>query len=91
MPLPAAVDLMMALVEGKLGGFVRSEFRRLPTEHWDAQWHALATALFQGVAVQGDAVQSDADHPDAVQTIEPQGAAALAEPLTGGLAPAPAE
>ena len=90
-PLPAAVDLMMALVEGKLGGFVRSEFRRLPTEHWDAQWHALATALFQGVAVQGDAVQSDADHPDAVQTIEPQGGAALAEPLTGGLAPSPAE
>lgn len=70
-PLSATVDLMMSLVDGKLGGFVRSEFRRQPTEHWDAQWRALAGALFQwdargaesAAAVPGDAVVAAA--PDA--------------------------
>lgn len=61
-PLAASVDLMMALVEGKLGGFVRSEFRRQPTEHWDTQWQALALALFQWepAAVLDDCAAGDA-------------------------------
>lgn len=49
-PLAASTDLMMSLVEGKLASFVRSEFRRMPTEHWELQWQALAATLFQWLA-----------------------------------------
>lgn len=45
-PLQAAVSLMVNVVEGKLQGFVRSDFRRLPTEHWRDEWPALAATLF---------------------------------------------
>ncbi len=37
--------LLLACVEGRLMQFVRSEFKRVPTENWDEQWHYLAQNL----------------------------------------------
>lgn len=34
--------LLMASAEGRLMQFVRSEFKRLPTQHWDEQWQVLS-------------------------------------------------
>lgn len=34
--------LLMASTEGRLMQFVRSEFKKLPTEHWDEQWQFLS-------------------------------------------------
>jgi TetR/AcrR family transcriptional regulator len=41
-----AVDLMMSLLEGKISQFVRSEFKQLPTTHWQQQWLALSDTIF---------------------------------------------
>jgi len=38
-------SLLLASVEGRLMQFVRSEFRRLPTENWEEQWRFLAHNL----------------------------------------------
>lgn len=40
-------NLLMASAEGRLMQFVRSGFKRLPTEHWDEQWHYLEQNLLQ--------------------------------------------
>ncbi|MDT8429355.1 MAG: nucleoid occlusion factor SlmA [Pseudomonadales bacterium] len=40
-------NLLLAVVEGRLMQFVRSEFRRLPTENWDEQWAYLQQNLLQ--------------------------------------------
>lgn len=37
----AAANLMLAAAEGRIAQFVRSEFKRLPTESWPAQWPVL--------------------------------------------------
>lgn len=37
----AAANLMMATAEGRIAQFVRSEFKRSPTENWPAQWPIL--------------------------------------------------
>lgn len=42
LPVPAAANLLIALVNGRLAEFVRSEFRRSPTEHWQQQWQLIA-------------------------------------------------
>lgn len=34
--------LLMASTEGRLMQFVRSEFKKLPTQHWDEQWQFLS-------------------------------------------------
>lgn len=41
----AAANLILAYVMGRWQQFVKSGFRRLPTEHWETQWQFLATAL----------------------------------------------
>jgi TetR/AcrR family transcriptional regulator len=41
-----AVDLMMSLLEGKISQFVRSEFKQLPTTHWQQQWLVLSETIF---------------------------------------------
>ena len=41
-----AAGAMLALAEGRIAQFVRSEFRRPPTENWDLQWNQLAEGLF---------------------------------------------
>lgn len=38
-------NLVMAYAEGKIAQFVRSEFKRSPTEHFDEQWQAIAHQL----------------------------------------------
>ncbi len=45
-PAAVAANLMLAAAEGRIMQFVRSEFRRGPTENWDLQWSCLAPALF---------------------------------------------
>jgi TetR/AcrR family transcriptional regulator len=40
-------NLMIAVLEGKIRQFVRSEFQRKPIEHWNDQWQRLAIGLFR--------------------------------------------
>ena len=47
MTVNSSANLLVAWVDGRIGQFVRSEFRRLPTEHWDEQWLFLAERLFR--------------------------------------------
>jgi TetR/AcrR family transcriptional regulator len=49
----AAANLMMAAAEGRIAQFVRSEFKRSPTENWPAQW----PVLMHGFAREAAAVQ----------------------------------
>ncbi|KXS39732.1 MAG: TetR/AcrR family transcriptional regulator [Halomonadaceae bacterium T82-2] len=50
MPVPAAANLLLAYAEGRIGQYVRSDFRRRPTEQWDTQWAHLSRELLAGVA-----------------------------------------
>lgn len=43
----AAANLLMALMDGRITQFVRSEFRRAPTEHWADQWALIAQGLMR--------------------------------------------
>lgn len=43
----AAASLMLVVVEGHVSQFVRSGFRRKPTEHWETQWGFLRAQLFR--------------------------------------------
>jgi TetR/AcrR family transcriptional regulator len=43
----AAASLLLTLLEGQLGRYVRSGFRQKPTEHWDVHWRFLQQALFK--------------------------------------------
>ncbi|WP_341938154.1 nucleoid occlusion factor SlmA [Marinimicrobium sp. C2-29] len=47
LPLSAAANLLMASAEGRITQFVRSQFRRLPTEHWAEQWPVLIDGLMR--------------------------------------------
>lgn len=47
LPVTTAANLLMACAEGRIGQFVRSEFRRRPTEYWDDQWPILVQGFFQ--------------------------------------------
>ncbi|RUO41925.1 nucleoid occlusion factor SlmA [Pseudidiomarina aestuarii] len=38
-------NLLMAYADGKISQFVRSEFKRAPTEHFDEQWETIAQQL----------------------------------------------
>ena len=49
-PAAQAANLLLAAAEGKIGQFVRSEFRRAPTEHWTEQWRLLAATVFRAQA-----------------------------------------
>jgi len=42
LPVAAAANLLIALVDGRIAEFVRTEFRRRPTEHWQEQWQLIA-------------------------------------------------
>lgn len=46
-PAGVSANLMIAVIEGRIRQFVRSEFRKLPTEHWQEQWQRLAQGLFR--------------------------------------------
>ena len=43
----ASANLMLAAAEGRIRQFVRTEFRKKPTEQWADQWSRLAAGLFQ--------------------------------------------
>ena len=43
----AVANLILALAEGKISQFVRSEFTRLPTANWQEQWSVAATVFFR--------------------------------------------
>jgi len=45
--LEAAANQMLAYTEGKMSQFVRTSFKKKPTEHWDDQWAALKKGLFR--------------------------------------------
>lgn len=45
----AAANLLLAAAEGRICQYVRSEFRRRPTEHWDEQWQLLTGQFFKTV------------------------------------------
>jgi TetR/AcrR family transcriptional regulator len=46
MEVSSAANLMLALVEGKISQFVRSDFKRPPTQDWQTQWAAISKSLF---------------------------------------------
>lgn len=41
-----SANLFLTVAEGRINQFVRSEFRRKPTEDWSAQWKILVKAVF---------------------------------------------
>lgn len=43
--IPALAELLVNLVSGKMQQFVRSEFKRLPSEQWDRQWPVMRGAI----------------------------------------------
>ena len=40
-------ELLVAIAEGKIRQFVRSNFTRLPTSHWPQQWRQISINLFR--------------------------------------------
>lgn len=47
LPMSAAANLLIATAEGRISQFVRSEFKRPPTEFWDDQWPVLVSGFFR--------------------------------------------
>ena len=47
LPVTAAANLLMATAEGRISQFVRSEFKRSPTEHWEEQWPILVSGFLR--------------------------------------------
>jgi len=45
-PVPEAASLIMALVEGRMVQFARSDFKRPPDADWERQWGLVREALF---------------------------------------------
>jgi TetR/AcrR family transcriptional regulator len=46
LPAAEAASLLLAVVEGRIAQYVRSAFKRKPTDHWDTQWQLLTQQLF---------------------------------------------
>jgi TetR/AcrR family transcriptional regulator len=40
-------NLLLSAAEGRINQFVRSEFKRKPTQDWEAQWRVLTVAVFK--------------------------------------------
>lgn len=45
--IDAAANQILALIEGKMGQYVRSVFSKNPTSNWEEQWQVLKTSLFK--------------------------------------------
>ena len=45
-PVTVAANLMLVTAEGKISQFVRSGFKKLPTEHWLDHWSLLTAQMF---------------------------------------------
>jgi TetR/AcrR family transcriptional regulator len=46
-PIAVAANLLLVTAEGRMSQFVRSEFKRKPTENWQDQWQVLINGFFQ--------------------------------------------
>lgn len=46
-----AANLLMAVAEGRIGQFVRSDFKHRPTDHWQDQWPVLMEGFFKAPAL----------------------------------------
>lgn len=46
-PVALAANLLLTSAEGRICQFVRSEFKRSPTEHWPDQWQILTMGFFK--------------------------------------------
>lgn len=46
-PVNMAANLLLAAAEGRISQFVRSEFKRKPTEYWQDQWPVLVSGFFR--------------------------------------------
>jgi len=44
--IAVGANLMLSIVEGRISQYVRSDFRKLPTQNWDQQWDVLRRAIF---------------------------------------------
>lgn len=55
LPLPAAANLLLSCAEGRIAQFVRSEFKRKPSEDWDQQYAFLSSGFFREVPSAGTA------------------------------------
>jgi len=49
LPINAAANLLMSNAEGRIAQFVRSEFKRAPTEYWQDQWPILIQGFLKPV------------------------------------------
>lgn len=49
LPLPEAANLLFSMAEGRIGQFVRSEFKRSPSEGWDQQYLFIMEDFFRQV------------------------------------------
>ena len=43
----STANILIAAAEGRIGQFVRSDFKRLPTENWEEQWQLLSETIFR--------------------------------------------
>jgi TetR/AcrR family transcriptional regulator len=41
-----AANFLLSVAEGRIAQYVRSEFKRRPTEHWHDQWSIIIMNLF---------------------------------------------
>lgn len=46
LPANLSANMMLATAEGRISQFVRSEFKRKPTDNWPEQWQVLVRDLF---------------------------------------------
>jgi len=47
LPVTSAANLLLAIADGRINHFVRSEFKMKPTADWTAQWELTASSLFR--------------------------------------------
>ncbi len=52
----AASNVLLAAVEGRIAQYVRSKFKRLPTQNWSEQWQLLMAGFFR------EAIQQKPQH-----------------------------
>ncbi|WP_062264535.1 nucleoid occlusion factor SlmA [Endozoicomonas arenosclerae] len=45
--LNTTANMLLSIAEGRICQYVRSEFKRKPTELWSAQWEVLETVVFR--------------------------------------------
>ena len=43
----STANILIAAAEGRISQFVRSDFKRLPTENWDEQWQLMSETIFR--------------------------------------------